>query len=513
MIAAPCDEAAEKRALAGLFALLLGAKLLTLAIGASPTPFTDEWDADGAGFLKPLLEGHADWRIWLLHDNEHLIFFTRPITLAAYEISGYWDVVLPMILNAALHAAILTLLLAALTRPLPTPRRLAALLLGGGFALIPFGNENTLLGFNSHFYLLIGSAGLALGLLASTRAFSPRWFGGVAAALCAFLCMASGALAAFAAAALGFVQILASDRPRSLREAAGLLVLIALGAAMIALTPHIPDNDPFRATDLPAFAAGCLRLLCWPAPAPFGLILILPGLWFSVKIWREKPTLDDPRWLHLGVMIWVLGQIVALSYGRNGALVSRYLDFLTIGVIANVAALFALLPAGRFARPADLRKFAALVAIALTVTLMANHGRVSKANDIFTRRDEGLAQAQHLRAFLASGDPRDLDVAHKYDLPYPDRDRLQRLLSDPTLRDILPPAINPRQSVRAPVEALKAATIASWPLWLAFGLGLWIVALGPTPTRDDARREAFFRRPKFSIARRPQDRTLMTGRS
>lgn len=500
------NRSAERRALWGLFALLLGSKFLTLAIGASPIPFTDEWDAEGAGFLKPLVEGRNALALWFAHDNEHLIFFTRPLTLLAYRVSGYWDVVLPMILNAILHAAIVTLLLAALTKALPTPKRLAALLLCGGFALLPFGNENTLLGFNTHFYLLIGSALLALWLLASAPAFSPKWLWGVLAAIGAFASLASGALVPLAAAALASAQMFSATRGAPefsrKREIFGILALVALSGAMIALTPHIPANDLYRAADLPDFLRACVHLLAWPAHGPLGLLLILPGACFARQILREKPALDDPRWLHLGVMIWILGQIAALAYGRSGAIVSRYLDFLVIGVFANIVALFSLMRWRGFARPAELQKFAALVAVALTVALFANHGRVSKLNNVFQRRDEAAAQTRHLRAYLASADARDLQADNKYDLPYPDPERLKLMLDDPTLRGLLPPALDPNRKTRAPVEFFKAAAIASWPLWLTLGLGLWFAALGTRPKigarisdRPNARRK-----PRISLA-------------
>ncbi|WP_298426027.1 hypothetical protein [Rhodoblastus sp.] len=471
-------------AVAGVFLLALASKLFLVHFAASQVPFYDEWDGEAAAVIKPFLEGHFSVADLFQHDNEHLIFFTRLLTILDLKISGYWDVLPLMIFNAFLHATTLALGLWTLTRPLAGPRAMAALLFGCGLAVIPFGHESALMGFNTHFYTLIAFSLAALWLLADARAWSGRWFCGVLMAAGAYLSMASGALAPATAAGLALVQFWRGARS-GLAEALAIVALLIMSALFVALTPSVPENAAFHAHSLSSFLFGLLDLLAWPVRVKFGAVLYLPGLAFALALLRDAPRRADPRWFNLGVLAWVLVQMAALSFGRNGSLYSRYLDFCVVGLFANIVSALWLAP--RLDGFLNRRRFVAL-ALATSAILAAlagaNHGRVMKIHAITERRDDSRIQEARLRAYLATGGSAALIGKGRFDIPYPSADRLKAFLDDPTIRATLPPDLNPTQRVHPLVEGIKSSLLSFWGLFLLAGLAAWGAAVLRLPSPD-----------------------------
>src|SRR4051812_27869945 len=147
---------------AGVFLAVLGCRLWLISAFASPIPFWDEWDGEAASLLKPFLEHRLHPADLFLPHNEHVIFFTRALTLGVYWLTGFWDVVLQMVINATLYALILTAILAALARHLADRDLLIAALASAAVAAIPFAWENILFGFATQFAVLIGLSAAAL---------------------------------------------------------------------------------------------------------------------------------------------------------------------------------------------------------------------------------------------------------------------------------------------------------------------------------------------------------------
>jgi hypothetical protein len=465
----------------GVFLLIFSSKLLLIQFASSPVPFYDEWDAEAANVIKPFTEGRLGIGTLFGHDNEHLIFFTRLVTILGLKISGYWDVVLAMIFNAFLHSAILALLLAALSRALDGAKATAAMLLGCSVAVLPFGHENALLGFNTHFYTLMAFSLAALWLFAAAEAWSLRWCFGVLLATGAFLSMASGALAPATAAGMALVQIRRGARS-GLKEWLGMGALFALAALFIALTPHVPENDVFRARSISAFLSGFVQLLAWPIPFGIGALLYVPGLAFAYAVTRQAPRRDDPRWFNLGVLAWTLSQLSALAFGRNEILVSRYLDFCVVGVFVNlVSALWlatwlnALDGRRNIALLGKVALLALAVSMILALAMTINHGRVVGWGAILERRESARIQEVKLRSYISTGDSSALGGNGLHDLPYPSAVRLKALLDDPTIRSTLPPIINPGQHVRPIVEEIKSHMLTGW--WAFFAAGLLCLSL------------------------------------
>jgi hypothetical protein len=227
------------------------------------------------------------------------------------------------------------------------------------------------------------------------------------------------------------------------------------------LTPHVPENDVFRARSISAFLSGFVHLLAWPIPFGIGALLYVPGLAFAYALVRQAPRRDDPRWFNLGVLAWTLSQLSALAFGRNEILISRYFDFCVVDVLVNLVSALRLAP--RLDAFDGRRKIALLalaVAMILALAMTFNHGRVVVWDAILERRDSARIQEAKLRSYISTGDS---------------SVRLKALLDDPTIRSTLPPIINPRQHVRPIVEAIKSHMLAGW--WAFFAAGLLCLSL------------------------------------
>ena len=104
--------------LVSLFLLLFGSRAALISYAGYATPYLDEWEGDGATLLKPYLAGHLGIKDLFVPINEHRIPFTKLTVLTVYEIAGYWDVVLQMILNAFVDCATVVAVAFALSRVL-----------------------------------------------------------------------------------------------------------------------------------------------------------------------------------------------------------------------------------------------------------------------------------------------------------------------------------------------------------------------------------------------------------
>ncbi|MBV8655560.1 MAG: hypothetical protein JO160_05895, partial [Candidatus Eremiobacteraeota bacterium] len=91
--------------LIALFFILVGARAALIFHAGNPTPFIDEWDGEAAYLLQPYLQGRLTVGDLLAPFNEHRVLFTRLLVLSVFHISGYWDVILQMIVNAIVGSA------------------------------------------------------------------------------------------------------------------------------------------------------------------------------------------------------------------------------------------------------------------------------------------------------------------------------------------------------------------------------------------------------------------------
>ncbi|HXZ14553.1 MAG TPA: hypothetical protein VEH77_01010, partial [Roseiarcus sp.] len=284
--------------LVGLFLVLVGARAEAIRFGGNPTPLGDEWDGDMVRLLQPYL--HDDLKLGDLFrfHNEHVVFFTRLTTLAIFKTSGYWDVILQMIVNAILDAATVVALALAFSRVLTGAWAWTAVILSVLLNVLPLSWENILLGFNTHFYLLLALSFAGLWLLAKSPAWSLRWVLGAALAGAANLCMASGALTPAAAAGLHVLQSLRGRR-RGMREWLGVAPLIALTIALVAITLGGAGSSELRAHSPGRFLEAFVQLISWPLVPALAVLTIAPSAAFCVLTIADRPPLSDPRWFNV----------------------------------------------------------------------------------------------------------------------------------------------------------------------------------------------------------------------
>lgn len=458
-------QVAARVQLFACFLIAFGVKLALLGYAASPVPFADEWDGEAAYVLKPFLEGQLHiWDLFRPH-NEHLMPLTRLLALASFRIAGYWDVVFQMIVNAAIHAFAIVFIGYFLSKPVTKHLQPIVWLLCVIVASIPYGWENLLLGFNTHFYLLILFSFVAFAGLTWAKAWSPPWFIGTAFAIAACFNMASGALTLAVAAVVALLQCVRGER-RGAGELFGIAAHVVLTAAMLFVMPHLSGNE-FQAHSVGDFMGATATLLSWPTRPPFGLVTYAPVLILFFTLFRSRAALADGRWSIIAGSGWVAAQVCAIAIGRaNGFLLSsRYFDALQIGMMINLASVFVLLSM-RVSQQSLIRRDGLAFAgwgIFLCVALALS--AVSLGKQIDARRQSAMTEAVNLRAYLATGNVSHLAHKSVEEIGYPVPERLRAWLDDPTIRQILPPTLKSEEPTGL-VEDAKNALLFALPPWL-----------------------------------------------
>jgi hypothetical protein len=468
------DRRRQTLLIVSLFLIVVGARAAVINYAGNVTPFADEWDGAAANLLKPYLQGALTIRDLFRPHNEHIIFFTRLLTLAVFNVSGYWDVILEMIANAILDAATVVAICYALSRPLRGAWALAAMIFSVLVNALPLSFDNLLFGFNTHFYLLLAFSFASLWFVADSRAWSPRWAAGVLFALASFLCMASGALTLAAAMGLHLLQ-LACGRRSGRREWLGIAALAATMAVLMSLIPHVPSSDIYRAHSLKQFLSAVFELASWPAPPNLGALMAAPSVLFCLRTFADHPALSDARWFNVAAFGWILTQFVALAAGRALIPVElRYLDSLLIGLAVNTTSFFWLVES--YGGSGNRRIWWSVALAAWLVIVVASLVRPAHPlpGSVEWRRQTAEVQERNLRVYLATGEASYLAGAALSDIPYFEAPRLRELLAVPEIRAALPPELLSRETPSNGVEAFKRIFLGQGYIWLGVGFSLLI---------------------------------------
>jgi hypothetical protein len=476
----------------GAFLLILGAKLALIHYAGNSTPFWDEWDGDAADVIQPYVSGTLGFADLFQAHNEHRIVFTRLETLAIFNISGFWDVVLQMIINAVFHAATVLAATAALARVLDRGRALVAIAACAVVFAIPFGCESTLVGFNVQFYLLTAFSFASLYCLAPARSWSPRWWLGTLFAVASFLSMASGALTLAGPIGLYLLQI-ANGRRAGFREWLGIGVHVAIVLVLVGLTPTIPGSEATHAHSLGMFLAALATIASWPWKTALpGAVVYLPAVAFLVRTLKERPEASDARWLNVATLGWLAAQYAAFAFGRaTGPVSSRYLDVFLVGVMMSLVSALWLL-AQRAGEMRSRRRIAVAVMtwLAIVGVGLARTAIADLPGQVEVRRDTATIETSNVRGYLATGDFSYLDNKPFLSIPYPSAERLRDLLDVPAIRSALPPELLSQPPRVDAVQSLKEALLRFWGLFVGAGslllaaaaarsVGAWRATLSP----------------------------------
>jgi hypothetical protein len=441
-----------------LFLVVVGAKLWLVFLYGSPVPIMDQWDGEGATLFKPWLEGTLHLSDLFQPHNEHRIVLSRLLALGLLALNGQWDAQFEMAVNALLCGGMAVLIAVALVRLFGPEFRMLIALVVGSWAALPYGHENTLWAFESSFYFLLFFSLVAIWGLALHPSFSWRWWTGAAGLVLACLSMASGFFAALAVLGLSTLRLI--TRRRLNRDS---VVLIVLCCAVVAIAFYfrtiVPGHEEIRATSFSVWATFVGSCLAWPfcgTPAACFIMYLPAGLLF-VRYVSKAPGMDE-TWRRqtetvLGVSAWVILQAAAMAYLRGGNTlphpVSRYMDILALGALANF---FAILLLTKEIPDATAARQTGVVFATCWITALAAGSVLISQYELGPRRSRtqslyGIEQT--VRAYVATGDLKYLEGTPPMTIPYPRRARLAMLLDDPTIRSILPAV------VRAPLRVDK----------------------------------------------------------
>ena len=467
--------------LAGALAIILGAKLWLIANYGTSTPFWDQWE-EPRQIFRPYLTGELTLRGLLAAHNEHRILLTRLVALAVFIAEGRWDPIALTLLNAVIHVAAIGLIVVMLARTLDVGR---ALLLAAFAAILfvpPFGWGNTLVGFQTQFYLLVLLAAATLWVLYASPAWSLRWWIGTLLGILSYFTIASGALALPAFVALAGLQFARGER-RGRAEFLGVVAHLAISAILLLDIPRLPapeEGIPVRT--LHDWYEAIAIVASWPVAKPSWSVvpraltavgLALPAIVLALRLVRQRAPLRDPGWLIIALAGWTVLQMLAFIYGRGQTVLqSRYYDVLLIGPLANAAALLQLQREPTFARWRVGTVFACIWFAAMVIGL-GQKAFDDIPPDLAWRRETAAAQTENLKRFLATGDFAALANKPRFQIPYPSAERLRDTVSDPIIRMFLPPELLNQPE---PAQKLKGVALRQGHLLLPIGLALLLVA-------------------------------------
>ena len=290
-----------------------------------------------------------------------------------------------------------------------------------------------MLGFNTHFYLLLAFSFAGLWLLADSRAWSLRWFAGGLCSAASFLCMASGALTLGAAIGLHLGQI-ACNRRGGLREWLGIAALGAVTLVLARAVLHAAGLGGLGAHSPGEFAAAFFHFASWPPPFPLGLVIAAPSLIFCIITLADRPALTDPRWFNVGAYGWMLTEFLALAAGRAEIGVqSRYSDTLLIGLIINLTSAFWLSASVARAAKGRIWPYLGLAAWLVVVGASLAHAVRHVPGDLDNWRRVTATGAKNVRDYLGDGNASDLGGAPLLEIPYFELNRLREMLDAPEI--------------------------------------------------------------------------------
>jgi hypothetical protein len=471
--------------IAALVLTLFGAKMFFVRKFGSVVPYWDQWDGEADLLYKSYVNSNLSFAKLLSSHNEHRILTTRVFSLVLFELDGGWDPILQMIANALLHVGAILLLVLIVQRIFRPGQLLLLTLFSMVVFALPIGWENLLAGFQSQFYFLLLFSLLALMGFAVCPALSFGWWLSLLSTFAAYFSMASGALTAVTAFTVVVVQLLFGIR-KGLREIIAAGLLLATSVTMALFITDVVGHHAYRAHTLLELIKAFLRCMAFPLSHPMAALLInLPVMLYSCFVLIARPARQSPHWIILGVVIWIAGQALSLSYGRAVLINSpRYLDITILALPLNFGVLM-------FAQNRVLgveKQVGALVSLliwlALVIPALVSHALQSSIPAVIGKSVEGVEQRTNVVEYLKSGNMAALRGKPPQAIPYPDPERLASLLSDPVIRLILPSPIRPtdidekelfnrtmlKGKVRSIVQRMELAILNSAQLFFGFGI-------------------------------------------
>ena len=462
---------------AGTALFVFAARLREIHLYASDVPYNDQWIIEAQQIIAPWLDGTLrPWSFFIPH-FEHLPVWTRLLSWLQVVVTGRWDPLVQMTLNAALHSLFLWLVVRWVWRTF-APRAAAfvsvVLLLGGS---LPFAWENIAWGFQSQFPLALLCLFLHVHGSLTQPAGSRAWWLAQGAAAAGLFTLASMWVAPLA---VGLTLLWTGRRDR--RAWLTPIVIATVGVALLALI-HLrsPAGHSFaQVNGRPLeFLHSLLHLLGWPGGVPgAAAIMQLPWLIHAFRLrGRTDATPADRMIFALG--LWNCAHAFGLALARtgdSGGYVSRYSDLLFIGALTGALAFIRIAPTpGRLRWPvkAGATLWLALVIAGLWENATEGHARYFHQ----TAAQSAQLRRTAVQAYLETGNHEPMDHPETRWVLTQHTGVVRQLLDQPDFRALLPASVNPAAGDYA-LGAFNRGLQASWP-WLVFagaaGLGTGVV--------------------------------------
>jgi hypothetical protein len=396
------------------------------------------------------------WSTLLSPHNEHRIFFSRLWALGLYAINHQWDARLQTAANAFLHTFFALWLAWSLWRLNERKNLNIILALFVLVLAVPFSWENTLFGFQSSFYFLLGFSSMTLLLIPQNRPFTLPWITGVFFALLSLLTMGSGFFAVLTCPILiGINSYLKRQLTRY--DVINLISCLLILVAGIALIQVQEGHARFQPETFLDFIKALSKNLSWPwVDIPF----LFPILWcpfvilcYRVCFFSKETSLQYPLFI-IGLGLWVLMQCTAIAYARGNSqieLAPRYMDLLSLIPVVNILSAHHL-----YNRLTENRKKRTLINIACTCwyalpVIGIIYLLINNSIQGFTNMGSLLAkQSETIGRYLTTNDDKIILEARHMEIPYPDAKKLSLLLQNDAIRDLLP------VSVRQPLAVVPS---------------------------------------------------------
>ena len=404
-------------------------------------PFWDQWDAEGEDVVRPLVEGRFKIsNLWLAH-NEHRVFPTRIVTLLCFKLTGVWSNLNEARVNvfiAALTPVFLVWLMRVKSQ-LYGLRWLVLPIIISQFVL-PFGWENILVGFQSQFFFLMFFA-LSGFTLATFKPENVWAFTGVISlSILSILTMASGVLLPLIACGIYIFHSIV-DRRNYLLTLVFVLLLLVLAVTGYQMVSHVDGHERLHATDFNQFFDGFTRMLSWPSRLNRWLAvpLWLP-VFIGIPILLIRKSFTGFDLLMTACFAWTMAQVLAISYGRGHELAqvtSRYRDLLTLGLIS--VSWFSVRLLDEFQRNARVWVLMFAVGLSFYITLYKAH-KLRFVDDVIDMKNQYALmslEVSNVAAYYKTHDKSALDKP-RFEIPYPDKERLQQMLDLKTYQSVLP---------------------------------------------------------------------------
>ncbi|MDC8011100.1 hypothetical protein [Tahibacter soli] len=436
-------------ALACALVAVVLARSVFVSLYATDLPFWDQWDAEIRRLYKPFVDGTLSLSDLFATHNEHRVFFSRVLGLLLFCANErQFDNVVAAFANTIVYAAMLGAFAAPYFHELDRRSLLSAGLAVVALGSLPYGWENITIGFQNQFYFEGLWAFAAIGALAFGR--GDRWtpvVAAVGAGLCGLFTLASGMLAAPAI----IVAALCLYRGGALRGRPFVAVVLAASALFVfglQLIPTLPQHSGLRAGSATELVSAAMTALCWPLPAS---PISLPLVWWPCALWvwrlvRGPATMPRLDVFLFGVAAWAALHAVAIAAARgHGGLAfvaSRYTETLALGGAANLLLALRIVQSLRERDDARAAGLGAVVVVATAGFLFCLGGwSIRGAAALAPRAEQQKIAAGNIAAFLAGAGPSALAGKSPDEISHPSATRVIGLLSDPTVRAMMPSSV------------------------------------------------------------------------